>query len=231
MDTIYVNQNVVAKRCRPYRACWIVLGFVYLFALISVHAADRQTKSYKTSAKVNQAVEVVYQLSPFDLLKVTVYGENDLDSEQRISDKGMLSVPLLGEVSVGGLTVSSAAKRIESAFVSQQYLRHPIITISIIDFAPKVVTVLGEVQSPGSVEIPPGRNGIPVQIAIAGAGGFTGTAKTSEVNVTRAAAGKSKKIRTVVNVDKILKSRRGSSSELGFSVRPDDVVFVPRRVF
>ena len=231
MDTIYVNQNVVAKRCRPYRALWIVLGIVYLFALISVQAADRRTKSYNIPAKVNKAVEVVYQLSPFDLLKVTVYGENDLDSEQRISDKGMLSVPLLGEVSVGGLTVSSAAKRIESAFVSQQYLRHPIITISIIEFAPKLVTVLGEVKSPGSVEIPPGRNGIPVQIAIAGAGGFTGTAKTSGVNVTRAAAGKGKKIRTVVNVDKILKSRGGSSTALGFSVRPDDVVFVPRRVF
>jgi polysaccharide export outer membrane protein len=228
MDIIYVNQNAFAKICRSYQAFWIVLGTVYLFSLISVPAAVRNEQS---RAKVDQAVEVVYQLSPFDLLKVTVYGEDDLDSEQRISDKGMLSVPLLGEVAVGGLTVSNAAKRIESAFVSQQFLRHPIVTISIIDFAPKVVTVLGEVQSPGSVEIPPGRNGIPVQIAIAGAGGFTGTAKSSEVNVTRAAALKGKKVRTVVNVDKILKSKGSSASASAFAVRPDDVVFVPRRVF
>jgi polysaccharide export outer membrane protein len=165
------------------------------------------------------------------LLKVTVYGEKDLDSEQRISDKGMLSVPLIGEVPVGGLTVSAAAQKIERSFVEQQYLRNPIITISIKEFASKVVTVLGEVESPGSIEIPPGRNGIPVQIAIAGAGGFTGTAKTTEVNVTRAAAVAGSSGRAVVNVDKILKSKGSSAPKSGFLVYPDDVIFVPRRVF
>ena len=202
-----------------------------LVPLMFLQGAERLSRTFRSEAEVHRVEEVVYKLSPFDLLKVTVYGEKDLDSEQRISDKGMLSVPLVGEVSVGGLTVSAAAQKIERSFVEQEYLRNPIVTISIKDFAPKVVTVLGEVESPGSIEIPPGRNGIPVQIAIAEAGGFTGTAKTTEVNVTRATAVSGSRSRAVVNVDKILKSKGSSAGASGFFVYPDDVIFVPRRVF
>ncbi len=231
MDTFAAPQNALQRRCCRQVWCWgAVLAFLFVVPLILVQGADR-TRTFRSEPKVYRTVEVVYKLSPFDLLRVTVYGEKDLESEQRISDKGMLSVPLVGEVPVGGLTVSEAAKRIERSFVEQQYLRHPIITISIKEFAPKLVTVLGEVESPGSIKIPPGRNGIPVQIAIAGAGGFTGTAKTTEVNVTRAATLTGERSRAVVNVDGILKSKGSRASTTGFLVYPDDVIFVPRRVF
>ena len=231
MHTSSFDYRRAYGHCFKQRVPVLFIGMLYALSLLSVQAADRQTRSYNTELTIDPAVEVVYRLSAFDLLKITVYGQDDLYSEQRISDKGMLSVPLLGEISVGGLTVSEAAKRIEHAFVAQQYLRHPIVTISILDFAPKVVTVLGEVESPGSVEIPPGRNGIPVQIAIAGAGGFSGTAKSSEVRVTRATAQKGKPLSEVVNVDKLLNTKVSRSSTLACSVHPDDVVFVPRRVF
>ena len=107
-----------------------------------------------------------------------------------------------------------------------------MVTISIKDFAPKVVTVLGEVENPGSVEIPPGRNGIPVQLAIAGAGGFTGTAKISEVrvssgNVEGSDAAQSK----VVDISKLLDSKTELKKEDLFIVHPDDIIFVPRRIF
>jgi protein involved in polysaccharide export with SLBB domain len=231
MDSFFLYQNALQRSCCRQVWCWgAVLAFFFVVPLILVQGADR-TRTYRSETKVYRAVEVVYKLSPFDLLRVTVYGEKDLESEQRISDKGMLSVPLVGEVPVGGLTVSEAAKKIERSFVEQQYLRHPIITISIKEFAPKIVTVLGEVESPGSIEIPPGRNGIPVQIAIAGAGGFTGTAKTTEVNVTRAAAITGQRGRAVVNVDEMLKSKGSSASNSVFLVFPDDVIYVPRRVF
>ncbi len=231
MDTVTEYQSAFQRRC--CRQCWLWAALVCLFlgTLTCIQGAERSSRTFRAQPEVHREKEVVYKLSPFDLLKVTVYGEKDLDSEQRISDKGMLSVPLIGEVPVGGLTVSAAAQKIERSFVEQQYLRNPIITISIKEFASKVVTVLGEVESPGSIEIPPGRNGIPVQIAIAGAGGFTGTAKTTEVNVTRAAAVAGSSGRAVVNVDKILKSKGSSAPKSGFLVYPDDVIFVPRRVF
>ena len=124
----------------------------------------------RSTQKVYQAPQVVYKLSPFDLVKVSVYGQDDLACEQRISDKGILSMPLLGGILVGNSTVSEAEDLVEQVFVQQQYLRNPVVSISIQEFAPKMVTILGEVEQPGAIAIPPGQNGVPLLVAVAGAG-------------------------------------------------------------
>ena len=162
---------------------------------------------------------------------ISVYGQTDLSSEQRISDEGTVSIPLLGEVSIGGLTVSKAQKRIESEFVTQRYLVSPVVTISIEEFSPKVVTVLGEVEEPGSIEIPEGRNGLAIQVAIAEAGGFTGAAQKGEVQLKRAgtAGDRSAGAFEVVDVGKLLDSK--SKQRASIIAGPDDVIFVPRRLF
>ena len=171
-----------------------------------------------------------YLLSPFDRLAISVYGQTELGSDQRVSDKGTVSIPLLGEIPIGGLTVSEAQRAIEKAFIEQRYLVKPVVTISIEEFSPKLVTVLGEVSEPGSIAIPEGRNGLPIQVAIAQAGGFTGAAQKNTVQVKRA-EGKNedrKAPMVVVDVGEILVSNsRGN----GFMAGPDDIIFVPRRLF
>ena len=185
------------------------------------------------TSKTRATVDPVYQLSPFDLLTITVYGQGDLTSEQRITDKGSISMPLLGELIIGGMTVSSAQKRIESAFIEQEYLVKPVVTISIKEFSPKVVTVLGEVTSPGSIEIPNGRNGLPIQIAIAQAGGLPGAAAKSDVKVRRAHndGDASRSEGEVVNVSAILEASGQGKTGKSYLVMPDDIIFVPRRLF
>jgi protein involved in polysaccharide export with SLBB domain len=184
----------------------------------------------RSTQKVYQAPEVVYKLSPFDLVRVSVYGQDDLACEQRISDKGILSMPLLGGILVGNSTVSEAEDLVEQVFVQQQYLRNPVVSISIQEFAPKMVTILGEVEQPGAVAIPPGQNGIPLLVAVAGAGGFTGTAKLTQVRVTRASRGAAEQQIDLVNAGKLLDSIETGQSR-SIVVHPDDIVFVPKRVF
>ena len=184
----------------------------------------------RSPQKVYQAPEVVYKLSPFDLVRVTVYGEDDLACEQRISDKGILSMPLLGGILVGNSTVSEAEDLVEQVFVQQQYLRNPVVSISIQEFAPKMVTILGEVEQPGAIAIPPGQNGVPLLVAVAGAGGFTGTAKLTQVRVTRASRGAAAQQIDIVNAGKLLDSIETGQSR-SIVVHPDDIVFVPKRVF
>ncbi len=229
MDTFAAYQSALQRRCCRQSWRWAVWGVLCLIPLITVQGADR-TRTYRSESKVHKEVEVVYKLSPFDLVKVSVYGEDDLQCEQRISDKGILSMPLLGGVQVGGYTVSEAEELVERAFVQQQYLRNPVVSISIERFAPKIVTVLGEVEKPGPVEIPHGRNGIPLLVAVAGAGGFTGTAKLTQVRVTRASYGVSSKQIEIVNAGDLLDSIKAGKTAAIF-VHPDDIVFVPRRVF
>lgn len=181
----------------------------------------------------------VYKLSPFDKVSLSVHGEPDLSTEQLITDAGEVRVPLLGPVEVGGLTVADGSALIERAFVEQKYLRKPVVTLSIKDFSPKTLTVLGEVERPGTIEIPPGQNGLPIQIAIAEAGGFGGSAKTNALVVTRANPVAGEPTMDKVDVDKLLQSSGVASSkegvplssQIGYIVKAGDVVFVPRRVF
>ena len=103
-------------------------------------------------------------------------------------------------------------------FINQEFLRKPVVTITIEEFAPKFLTVLGEVNRPGKIDIQAGANGIPIQVAVAQAGGFKNTAKTTEVTVRRASGG-SNAAPTPVNVDSLLRHRvvRGSFSARGMS--------------
>lgn len=181
--------------------------------------------------KASSAESSVYLLSPVDKLSISVYGEPDLSSDQRISDQGTVSIPLLGETRIGGLTVSDAQKQIEAAFIKQRYLVNPVVTINIEAFSSKVVTVLGEVEEPGSIAIPEGRNGLPLQVAIAEAGGFTGAAQKNEVTLRRATKpGQGKAGDTlVVNVNDLLQSKNRQTNVV--YAGPDDVIFVPRRIF
>lgn len=208
---------------------WVVLVLCVTVPYLSVQGRDR-TRTQRPAAKVFTTAEMVYQLSPFDLVAVSVYGQEDLQCEQLISDKGVLSMPLLGAVPVGGLTVAEAESLVARMLVQQEYLRNPVVNISIREFAPKIVTVLGEVEKPGAVAIPPGRNGIPLLVAVAGAGGFTGTAKLSQVCVTRASRDASTHQKDILDAGKLVNSIESGHST-SVIVHPDDIVFVPKRVF
>jgi protein involved in polysaccharide export with SLBB domain len=191
------------------------------------------TLTASANAELAKADSTLYLLSPFDQVSISVYGQPDLSSRQRISDRGAISVPLVGDISVGGRSVFQAQKLIEHTFVEQRYLVKPIVTISIDEFSPKVVTVLGEVERPGSIEIPPGRNNLAIQIVIAEAGGFTGAAHKTEVHVSREDNQNSSTNKKTIEVDvsaMLESSGKGLRSNV-FFVQPDDIVFVPRRLF
>ena len=175
----------------------------------------------------------LYLLSSFDMVSISVYGQQDLSSSQRISDEGAVSVPLLGDILVAGNTVSQAQKLIEKAFIEQLYLANPVVTISIDEFSPKVVTVLGEVEKPGSIEIPPGRNSLPIQVLIAEAGGFSGAAQKTEVHVNRESFQEDafKKKTIIVDISAMLEMSGDDLINNVFFVQPEDIVFVPRRLF
>lgn len=204
---------------------FLKLKYVVLYALFLANLLGYADSSGSSSS--------LYLLSSFDKVSISVYGQQDLSSSQRISDEGAVSVPLLGDILVAGSTVSQAQKLIEKAFIEQLYLVNPVVTISIDEFSPKVVTVLGEVEKPGSIEIPPGRNNLPIQVLIAEAGGFSGAAQKTEVHVNRETlqidAFKKKTI--IVDISAMLEMSGDGLVNNVFFVQPGDIVFVPRRLF
>jgi polysaccharide export outer membrane protein len=164
-----------------------------------------------------------YILSPNDIVLVKVFEDPDLDSQHRISQDGTINFPLIGVVQISGRTVTQAANTIRDRLL-RGYLRNPQVRVNVIQYASRRITVLGQVQRPGSYVLP-NEERVDLLQAIAMAGGFTRLADEGRVLVRR----------NVNGVDTILKinahaETKNSSSQL-FEVEPDDRITVRERIF
>jgi len=84
-----------------------------------------------------------------DLLKVTVFGVNTFDEEVRVSAKGDISLPLVGDVHVAGLSTDAAQSLIQKKLIDGNFMVHPEVSVFEKEYATQGVSVLGEVQKPG----------------------------------------------------------------------------------
>ena len=93
------------------------------------------------------------KLAPGFLLNIQVYDEPDLSAHVRVDNEGNIGLPFIKTIHVGGDTVAEAKQRIEEKFKGDGILKNPQITIDVEQFATTSVTVMGEVQNPGKVEL------------------------------------------------------------------------------
>lgn len=118
-----------------------------------------------------------YRLGSGDKIKITVYDEQDLSMEIRLSDAGTISYPFLGEIQVAGLTVGQLESKISQG-LQGDYLVHPEVSVAIEEY--RQFYIHGEVKQPGGFPYVPG---ITLRKAIALAGGFTERASHSKIYV------------------------------------------------
>jgi polysaccharide export outer membrane protein len=164
-----------------------------------------------------------YILSPNDIVLVKVFEEPDLDSQHRISQDGTINFPLVGVIQISGRTVAQAASTIRDRLV-KGYLRNPQVRVNVIQYASRRITVLGQVQKPGSYVLP-SEERVDLLQAIAMAGGFTRMADEGRVRVRRNVNG----VETIIKVN-VHAETKNTSSEL-FEVQPDDKISVGERIF
>lgn len=93
------------------------------------------------------------KIAPGFLLDIQAYDEPELSGQLRVDDSGNIAFPLAGSIHVGDSTLDEARQRIEDKLISAQILTHPQITINVDQYAPFIVAVMGEVQSPGRVQL------------------------------------------------------------------------------
>jgi protein involved in polysaccharide export with SLBB domain len=164
-----------------------------------------------------------YILSPNDIVLVKVFEEPDLDSQHRISQDGTINFPLVGAVQISGRTVAQAANTIREKLL-KGYLRNPQVRVNVIQYASRRITVLGQVQRPGTYVLP-SEERVDLLQAIAMAGGFTRLADEGKVLVRRNVNG----VETILKVNAHAETKN-SSSQL-FEVQPDDKITVGERIF
>lgn len=84
-----------------------------------------------------------------DLLHVSVFGASDYTHDLRVADDGTISLPLIGEVRVAGLTPREVASDLQVRLSQGGYFNHPEVEVFVKEYATQGVSVLGEVQKPG----------------------------------------------------------------------------------
>jgi len=103
-----------------------------------------------------------------DLLEVSLYGMPDFKSDVRVSSGGEISLPMLGTVAVGGLSVEQAQLLIERKLSEKSLFNDPHVTVFEKEYATQGISVLGEVQKPGIYPLLGSRN---LYDALSAAGG------------------------------------------------------------
>jgi polysaccharide export outer membrane protein len=145
-----------------------------------------------------------YPLGSNDVIRVQVFGEDDLTVEGKVGGDGKMTFPLVGALQVVGRTAQEVADDL-TARLADGYLRQPKVTVSVIRY--RNIYISGEVKTPGAY---PYEDGLTVQKAVSWAGGLTDKADKSGLTVVRIHENK---------LDTL-------SVELDALVRPDDVIVV-----
>lgn len=169
-----------------------------------------------------------YRLFARDLVRLTVRNEPDVSVDQRIDGAGTITVPLLGQLKVAGLTLIEAQNLIAKRYQDGEIFVHPEVFISVLEYAPKEVMVLGQVGKQGKQAFPPEVGRMSIVEAITAAGGLTRIAKGDGVKVTRKDE-EGVEHSFTIDVEKLIEGR--GNKDDAFQLQPGDVVFVPERVF
>lgn len=123
--------------------------------------------------------DIVYTLGSGDLLKITIFSQEDMSGEYQVNGNGDISLPLIGRIKVMGLTLPEVETHLK-AKLSPDYLLNPRVSLQVMNFRPYYI--LGEVAEPKSY---PYVDGMTYINAVAIAGGYTYRAKKGYVYVIR----------------------------------------------
>jgi polysaccharide export outer membrane protein len=129
------------------------------------------------------------KLGAGDAVRVTVFGQPDLTTEARVSDRGTIDVPLVGSVKLAGLSTSEAAKTISEALVKGDFLKHPQVSVALTTVRSRQVSLLGLIVRPGRYPLEEASVKLPDVIAAAG-----GIAAGGSESVTVIREGKAQKV-------------------------------------
>jgi len=171
------------------------------------------------AAQAPQDVSAEYKIGPKDLLEISVLGVPEINRlVVRVSEEGRITLPLLGEIAVGELTKFELEKKL-AGLAGERIVLNPQVTIHIVEYRSRRVSVVGAVEKPGTFELIGRRTVLQV---IAEAGGLSRDAGDEIIVIRQLPGGESASIR--IPVDGLFV--RGDPA-LNIALEPADVVNVP----
>lgn len=196
---------------------------VLTMATLAVAPALAQTPAPAAAVPAAEAPPVLpepfYTLQPSDVVAVKYRYTPEYDATVSVRPDGFITLPIVGDVKVSGLTVADAQREVRTA--AERRLRDPELTFELKDFQKPRFVVGGEVDKPGQFEL---RGRITVLEAIAMAGGLKSSAKHSKVVLFRR-FDETQAVTRVIDAKALAKPGRDEEDPF---LRPGDFLFVPQ---
>ncbi|MCW5758155.1 MAG: polysaccharide biosynthesis/export family protein [Phenylobacterium sp.] len=130
---------------------------VALFATTLVAtAAVAQTEATQPApgaSGVGETGSSAYILGRDDVVQVGLLGRNDFGGRARVQADGTIQLNFIGKIPAAERTTSELADDIRAALTKGGYFADPVVTIEVVGYASRYVTVLGAVGQPGLVPI------------------------------------------------------------------------------
>lgn len=190
-----------------------------------------QPAAAATVAGAPEGTDPNYRLSPGDTIAMGVFGEPELSASQTIAHSGEVRLPMIGEIVLSGKSVREAERLIENAYKDREFLKDPAVTLMVMTYFPREVSVLGAVRSPGTLAFPRDVTSLDIVEVITRVGGFLPISKSDAVTVTHHTPD-GKETVTIVDLENVISGRRSSGKErANISIYPGDRIWVPERLF
>ncbi|MEZ6017589.1 MAG: polysaccharide biosynthesis/export family protein [Planctomycetota bacterium] len=199
----------------------LVLSALVLAAASGCRSAKLPERIDAPALSVGLPAEELLRLGANDIVRARVHGHPELSTPEsnlltgtRIDPDGQLSLPLVGTVAVGGLTLPEARSAIRAAYTG--FMKDPQVEVSVVEYAARRFYVYGEVESPGALPLDRPLN---VYQALAFGGGFSPHANRKQIVLLR---------ETPQGVDvHVIDGERPDASGL-IAIQPNDFLFVRR---
>jgi polysaccharide export outer membrane protein len=152
---------------------------------------------------------------------VTVFQSPELSLEARIPETGVVNYPLLGAVTLGGLTISQAEQRIANGLLTGKFLKQPQVSILVTQLRGAQASVLGHAVRPGRYTLEVTNTRLSDLMALAG-----GVAPDGSDILTVVGTRDGKPFRTQIDFRTLFRS---DSQSQDMVIQNNDVVYVDRQ--
>ena len=125
---------------------------------LNSNLSAQQSTSFWSGAKNSESLQkngaqTDYQIREGVMVQISVFNEPELTAGGRVKKDGTIQCPLIGSIKIQGLTQTAAARLIEAEY-RKDYLVNPEVNLFVSQFSVQRITILGQVQRPGSHELP-----------------------------------------------------------------------------
>lgn len=209
------------------KAIWTVVCPLLLMVFIATSIGCGASKPRKIVSPVFRSNRTItekeikipesgYRIGPEDLLRISVWNNQELSLDLTVRPDGKISVPLIQDVQAEGLTPGELSDLIHTELL--KYIKDPQVSVIVLQVNAPKYYIIGAVKNPGTYPL---RGDLSLLQAVTIAGGFTPFASLKNIRLVRNNGGR--QVVRVVNYYNVIANQSNSN----YLLMPGDTIVVP----